>query len=173
MRAIRPKHEGLLKFGRMMCPICSWSLDNPNYPLLHETEHWRVVLAPNQSLVGRSVVHLKRHCGDLSALTPDELLEWLHLVKTMEGALRAAFNATMFNWSCYMNHAYREDPPEPHIHWWVVPRYNHPVQIDGRLFEDPQFGNPYDHNRWVEVPTELHHRIAKQIRQAIAQVDIS
>ena len=151
----------------MACPICSWSPDDPKYLLLYETKYWRVVLALNQSLIGRSVFHLKRHCGDLADLTPDELLEWLTLVKTFEYALQRAFDATMFNWSCYMNLAYREIPPEPHVHWWAVPRYNNPVQIDSWVFEDPQFGNPYDHNRWIEVPRELHQHIAGRIKQVI------
>lgn len=68
-------------------------------------------------------VCLKRHCADVADTTPDELLEWLTVVKTLEGTLRAALNTTMLNWSCYMNHAYRENPPQPHIHWWAVPRY--------------------------------------------------
>jgi ribonuclease HI len=49
-----------------------------------------------------------------------------------------------------MNHAYRNDPPNPHVHWWGVPRYNHAVVIDEWVFEDPQFGNPYDHYRWIK-----------------------
>ncbi|MBE2198587.1 MAG: hypothetical protein IAE79_08260 [Anaerolinea sp.] len=105
--------------------------------------------------------------------TPDEILEWLTVVKTLESALRKAFDATMFNWSCYMNHSYREDPPEPHIHWWAVPRYNHPVQTDDWAFEDPHFANPYDHYRWVKVPAEIQHKIAVEIRQAIAGVERS
>jgi diadenosine tetraphosphate (Ap4A) HIT family hydrolase len=101
-------------------------------------------------------------------ITPDELLDWLTVVKTLEAALRTAFDATLFNWSCYMNHSYRESPPDPHIHWWAVPRYNHQVQIDDWVFEDPQFGNPYDHNRWIKVPPEIHRKIAEEIRRAIA-----
>ena len=158
------------KANRMMCPICSWSPDNPNYLLLFETRFWRVVLAPNQSLVGRCVVHLKRHCGDVADTNPDELLEWLTVVKTLENALRAAFDTTMFNWSCYMNHAYRENPAQPHIHWWAVPRYNHSVRINDWVFEDPEFGNPYDHYRWIEIPKEIQQQIAERVKQAVTQV---
>ena len=154
----------------MACPICKWSSDNPVYLLLHETKYWRVVLAPNQRLVGRCILHLKRHGGDVSETTPEELLEWLNIVRVLEKALQMAFDATMFNWSCYMNHSYRDNPPEPHIHWWAVPRYNHQVQIDNWVFEDTEFGNPYDHYNMVEVPRELHNRIAERITQAIEQI---
>lgn len=152
----------------MECPICSWSSENVDYPFLHETKLWRVVLAPNQCLVGRCVVHLKRHAGDLADLTQEELVEWLTVVRTVEHAAGTAFGATMFNWSCYMNHSYREEIPNPHIHWWAVPRYNQTVTIGDWIFKDPDFGNPYDHYRWVEVPGEIHHQIASKIQQAIS-----
>jgi len=152
----------------MECPICAWSSENLEYRFVYETRLWRVVLAPNQSLVGRCVINLKRHSGDLAELTREEILDWLALVKNHETALQSAFGATMFNWSCYMNHAYRERQPNPHIHWWAVPRYNHVVTIKDMIFEDPHFGNPYDHGRWLDVPKEVHQAIAEQIRNAIS-----
>ena len=152
----------------MACPICSWSPDDEIYLIVYETEYWRVVLAPNQSLVGRCAIHLKRHCGDLAEMTPDELFNWLEVVKILENALREAFNATMFNWSCYMNHAYRENLPNPHIHWWAVPRYKHSIKIDAWTFEDPDFGDPYNHDRWLIVPKEIQQQVAARIRHAVS-----
>jgi diadenosine tetraphosphate (Ap4A) HIT family hydrolase len=151
----------------MKCPICSWSPDIQDYPLVHETTFWRVVLAPNQCLVGRSVIHLKRHCGDIAETRPEELLGWLDVVTIMETALRRAFDATMFNWSCYMNLSYREDPPDPHVHWWVVPRYSHSVKVGTMTFEDPRFGSPYDHSARLDVSKEVLQQIAEQLRRAI------
>ncbi len=150
------------------CPICSWSPDNPDYLLVYETKFWRVVLAPNQCLVGRCVVHLKRHCGDIAETRTDEILDWLKLVTVIETALRRVFNATMFNWSCYMNLSYRENPPDPHVHWWVVPRYNHAVRVGALTFEDPTFGSPYDHSMSLAIPTEVRQQIAELLLQAIA-----
>lgn len=155
----------------MDCPICSWSSNDQKYLYLHETKLWRVVLAPNQSLIGRSVIHLKRHAGDLVNLTRDELLEWLEIVTILERALHIAFDTTMFNWSCYMNHSYQQQPANPHIHWWAVPRYDHPVTLNGLIFEDPQFGYPYDHGRWLEVSYDIHKKIAEQIRMSIKPSD--
>ncbi len=151
----------------MICPICSWSPDNQDYLLVYETTFWRVVLAPNQCLVGRCVIHLKRHCGDVAETRPGELLDWLNIVMIMETALRRAFDATMFNWSCYMNHSYRENPPNPHIHWWVVPRYNHLVKLGTMTFEDPRFGGPYDHSTWLDIPKDTRQQIAERLRRAM------
>lgn len=150
----------------MDCPICSWSQDNEDYLFIKETEHWRVCLAPNQSLLGTCVIHVKRHTGDLADLTGEEWNEFLNVLKGVEAAVRSAFNATMFNWSCYMNHAYREESPDPHVHWWAVPRYAKVVSFGERTFEDPLFGNPYSHDRWLDVPKSLRDEIAEKIRNA-------
>ena len=148
----------------MSCPICSWSPDNPDYLLLNETRYWRICLAPNQSLLGTCVIHLKRHTGDLANLTDEELLEFLQVVRNVEASITSAFGATMFNWSCYMNHAYRESPPDPHIHWWAVPRYSHTVGFHDLHFEDPHFGNPYDHYRVMDIPKKIRLEIATYIK---------
>ena len=155
----------------MTCPICSWSNAKVDSLFLSETTYWRICLAPNQSLVGRCVIHLKRHTADLASLTKEEMLEFLDVIKGLESALRSAFGATMFNWSCYMNHAYQDIPPDPHVHWWAVPRFNHPVRIGDMIFEDPHFGTPYDHNRWLEVPIAMRTQIAERIQKALSLND--
>ena len=149
---------------RMNCPICAWSPDDGDYLFISETENWRVCLAPNQSLLGRCVIHLKRHAGDLADLAEDEWRDFLNVVKHVEAAVRSAFNATMFNWSCYMNHAYRENHPNPHIHWWAVPRYERAVMFGERLFDDPHFGNPYSHDLWLKLPKDVRNEIAEKIK---------
>jgi len=150
----------------MNCPICSWSPESGEYLFIRETGYWRICLVPNQSLIGRCVIHLKRHAGDLADLSEEEWMDFLNVVKRVEGALGSAFNTTMFNWSCFMNHAYRENPPEPHVHWWAVPRYVRALQFSGRTFEDPHFGDPYDHGRWLDLPKELRNEIAEKIRES-------
>jgi diadenosine tetraphosphate (Ap4A) HIT family hydrolase len=152
----------------MICPICTWSPKNKEYLFLHESRYWRVVLAPNQILVGRCIVNLKRHCGDISDLQPDEVLDWLNNVILIEKALRKTFNATLINWSCLMNLSYREYPPNPHIHWWVVPRYNLSINIDNYVFEDKIFGKPYDHSMRLDLPIDIRQNIADQILRSIA-----
>lgn len=151
------------------CPICSWSHDIPDYPLVYETHFWRVVLAPNQCLVGRCIIHLKRHCGDVAETSRDELLDWLKTVATMETALRKAFDATMFNLSCYMNLSYQASPPNPHIHWWLVPRYDHPVRVGSTAFKDSRFGSPYDHSMWLDISQGIRQQILAELRQAITR----
>lgn len=113
-------------------------------------------------------MQLKRHEGDLAHLTGDELGEWLVLVGTLERVLRAAFGATMFNWSCYMNHSYREEPFEPHIHWWAVPRYAREVLFMGQTFTDPTFGDSYPHGRYITVSKTVRAVIVTRLQGALA-----
>jgi len=149
----------------MDCPICSWTSDDPDYLFLSQTKFWRICLAPNQSLLGSCVISLKRHCGDLANLTQDELLEFLDVIKRVEESTQRAFGATMFNWSCYMNHAYRQSLPNPHIHWWAIPRYEHDVVFGDLIFQDPHFGNPYDHYRVMNATKEIRLEIVEEIRK--------
>jgi diadenosine tetraphosphate (Ap4A) HIT family hydrolase len=152
----------------MNCPICSWSPSDSNYLLIFETKYWRIVLAPNQCLVGRCIVDLKRHCGDIADINVEELLDWWSITGKVETALRKAFNATMFNWSCYMNLSYCEEQPKPHVHWWAVPRYNHTVIVNELIFEDPDFGKPYDQTRRIDIPKEVRVSIVERIQKVLS-----
>lgn len=153
----------------MACPICATRPDDTEHLRCYETTHWRVALAPNQSLLGRCAIHTKRHVGDLAALTEMEVLDLFALIGRFEAAARAAFGATMFNWSCYMNHHYREARPDPHIHWWAVPRYDHDVVFAGHTFTDPAFASPYDHARWRDLPLAARREIGACLGAALAR----
>jgi ATP adenylyltransferase len=138
-----------------------------DYLLIFETKYWRIVLAPNQCLVGRCIICLKRHCGDIAEINSKELVDWWNITAKLETALRKAFNATMFNWSCYMNSSYHEEQPNPHVHWWAVPRYNHFVVVNTMKFEDPDFGSPYNHGRHIEIPKAVRENIVELIQKEL------
>src|SRR3989344_5662650 len=108
---------------------------------IYETQYWRIVLNANQTYLGRCVIILKRPCGDLAEITESEILDFFTIVKLIEVVYRELFSATMFNWSCLMNNAYRTSPPTPQAHWHLLPRYDHPVVFAGETFVDPNFGN--------------------------------
>lgn len=115
------------------------SVDNSLH--IFDTPYWNVVLNPNQTYLGRSVVVLKRPCADLAEITEEELLDFFGIVRKVEKLFRITFDATMFNWSCLMNNAYQETPPNPQVHWHCLPRYDHPVEFADRTFTDPNFGH--------------------------------
>jgi diadenosine tetraphosphate (Ap4A) HIT family hydrolase len=132
--------------------------------LIFETEYWEIYLAPSQRYLGTCVVVLKRQCGNLKELKPAEWREFVKIVNKLETALKKAFNPTLFNWSCFMNLAYRVDPPTPEVHWHFIPRYNYKIKFEGMEFEDPDFGHiPMPLER--KVPESVMKKIMKKIKE--------
>lgn len=131
---------------------------------IFETKHWEVYLNPDQYYLGRAVVVSKRDVDSMSGLNDDEWLDFAKLVKKFELALKKAFGATMFNWSCLMNNAYKNNPPDPHVHWHVRPRYKKPVKFEGLKFEDKEFGHHYARHTNRVLPDEVFNKIVKKIK---------
>lgn len=153
----------------MDCDICAFTEENEN--TLLTTPHWIVNLAPKQSFLGRSYVTLVQHQTSLSELSTDEWLDFASVVKQLESSARKAFGATMFNWTCLMNDAYKEPVPHPHVHWHFRPRYSQPITINGVTFEDPDFGLHYrtawDGFQEKLVDSEMLAVIAKKLKEVI------
>lgn len=131
--------------------------------LIYETEYWTIFLAPSQRYLGTCVVVLKRHCKDLIELKNEEWADFTEIVRKLEYVLKKIFNPTLFNWSCFKNSAYRKNPPNPEIHWHLMPRYMHAAKFEGLKFEDPDFGYiPQPIER--KVPTEIIEKIVEEIK---------
>lgn len=111
--------------------------------LIFETEFWKIVMNKDQYYLGRAVVVLQRPCPNLSSLTVEEMQKFLGIVKWYESAVKKSFGATMFNWACLMNFAYRNNPPDPQVHWHVRPRYDHVVDFAGKSWSDQAFSDHY------------------------------
>jgi diadenosine tetraphosphate (Ap4A) HIT family hydrolase len=149
----------------MSCAFCKKS--NNDIDFLLENKSWIATLADEQSYLGRSIVVLKRHAGDLAELTSEEWVDFQDMIMKLELAFRKAFNATMFNWTCLVNNSYREKPYDPHLHWHLRPRYDHEVNFDGITFTDPEFGKHYTLVRRVELPDQNVSNIAERVRGSI------
>jgi len=64
-------------------------------------------------------------------------------VKWFEVAAPSAFGARLVNWTCLMNNAYQNDPPDPQVHWHATPRYSKVVEFAGKTWIDELFGHHY------------------------------
>ncbi|MBI4812970.1 MAG: HIT family protein [Methanobacterium sp.] len=151
----------------MECEYFEKLKDHKFGDLLAETEHWLIILAPDQRNLGTCVVALKRDETELSGLNDEEWADLSNVVKKLESAVKKAFDATMFNWGCLMNSSYLKDPPCPHLHWHFIPRYKNPVKFNGEIFKDPCFGKSTMHCRdpLISLPEEFKNRIKTRIME--------
>src|SRR5689334_22003391 len=109
--------------------------------LIFETKYWNIFLSEDQTYLGRIKVILKRISPSLPDLSDEEFSDFHKVIKLYEHAVIKAFGAVMCNWTCLMNNAYQNNPPNPHVHWHGRPRYNKPVQFADKTFIDPNFGH--------------------------------
>lgn len=107
-----------------------------------ETQYWKILLATDQRYLGRLVIKTKTPREHLPDLTEDEQRDFFDLIKKLESFFVEKIGATMFNYSCLMNYAYR-DNETPHVHFHFRPRYKNKVAILGQEFSDPNFGEPH------------------------------
>jgi len=82
----------------------------------------------------------------LSDMTSEEWQELGALEKELERVCKKVFKATMFNFACLMNNAYR-DNEKPHVHFWFVPRYKEPIKLFNKEYKDRHFG--YNFWKWA------------------------
>ena len=66
--------------------------------------------------------------------------------KELERVSKKLFNATMFNFACLMNNAYR-DNEKPHIHFHFIPRYKNELKLFNKVYKDRHFG--YNFWKWA------------------------
>jgi diadenosine tetraphosphate (Ap4A) HIT family hydrolase len=96
-----------------------------------------------QDFVGSCIV--SGHKESLSKMTSEEWVELGLIEKELERVCKKTFNATMFNFACLMNNAYR-DNETPHVHFWFVPRYEKEITIFSKKYIDKHFG--YNFWKW-------------------------
>jgi diadenosine tetraphosphate (Ap4A) HIT family hydrolase len=126
-------------------------------PVEHEqdvvafSEHWKVILHPDQTVPGACLIGARRHVPKLGELTAPEQAEFFPLFGRLESSLEQQLGASMVTAECLRNWAFRADAPDPpfldgrpnpHVHWHVAPRYEHAVEVAGERFDDPTFGEP-------------------------------
>lgn len=112
---------------------------------LYKSKNWDVVFGDwCQEHIGYCIISSNKET--LSDLTSEEWEELGKLEKELERVCKKVFNSTMFNFSCLMNNAYR-DNEKPHVHFHFMPRYNKAVELFGKRYVDKHFG--YNFWKWA------------------------
>ena len=131
----------------------------------YETKYWKVILHENQAYLGYSIVIIKRSVGSLSELNKEEWKNLRRVVKKLESSYKKIFNATLFNWNCFMNNAYKSDKPKPLVHWHFRPRYQDKVEFAGEVFEDIEYAHHPNKKREHLVSKKVQESIVKEIKK--------
>ncbi len=144
------------------CDICKF-LESPKHQLM-TTSSWAVGLGNNQAYFGRVYVTLRAHKGSLAELDSKDWEEFQEIVRVLENAYEKAFGAKPLNWGCFMNHAFRIDPANPHVHWHVFPRYKVAPVFDGVTYDDKLYGNFYDDKAERLVNDDIVEKIIDKLK---------
>ncbi len=132
-----------------------------------EAAHWRVVLSEDQELLGRCVVICRDAVSEMGQLTSEQWQDFGSVARLLEAAAKDAFGATMCNWTCLMNSAYRHHPPNPQVHWHFRPRYEQTVRFAGLEFVDAAFGSHYPRGTDRTVGGDVLQQIVEAYRRAL------
>jgi diadenosine tetraphosphate (Ap4A) HIT family hydrolase len=160
--------------NEIMKSECLVDLSDQNYgDLIVETEHWYILLAPDQKNLGTCVIALKRYEGDLGKLNDEEWIEFSKIVDSLQKALKKSFNSVMFNWGCLMNSSYLNNPPDPHVHWHFIPRYDQKIEFEELIFEDPCFGfsTMKSKERVRKIPKNVRIKIIGRIKNNLKNIN--
>ena len=111
---------------------------------LYNGDSWEVEFVDwCQEFVGDCIISCNKE--SLSDLSSDEWIELGKLEKELERVCKKIFGATMFNFACLMNNAYR-DNIKPHVHFHFIPRYKNSIKLFDKLYKDKHFG--YNFWKW-------------------------
>jgi diadenosine tetraphosphate (Ap4A) HIT family hydrolase len=135
-------------------------LANPKHDeVIHEGHFWRIIVNPNQNLLGRCFIALKRHEQDLFRLSPAEMTELWRLAANVRQALRELFQTDHFNYAFLGN-------SDRHLHLHIVPRYRGTRFFAGLVFDDKAWGHHYDLIP-RRVPPEVAHQLVAALRERL------
>jgi diadenosine tetraphosphate (Ap4A) HIT family hydrolase len=109
---------------------------------LYKGKYWEVIFVDwCQEFVGQCIVSSNKE--SLSNLANEEWQEIGKIEKELERVCKKLFNATMFNFACLMNNAYK-DNEKPHVHFQFIPRYKNELDLFNKKYVDRHFG----YNMW-------------------------
>ena len=112
---------------------------------LYKGKYWDVIFVDwCQEFVGDCIISSNKE--SLSELTKDEWVELGTIEKELERVSKKLFGATIFNFACLMNNAYR-DNETPHVHFHFIPRYRNELKLFNKVYKDRHFG--YNFWKWA------------------------
>lgn len=112
---------------------------------LYKSNNFEVIFVDwCQEFPGQCIISSNKE--SLSDLSDEEWIELGKLEKELERICKKVLNATMFNFACLMNNAYK-DNEKPHVHFQFIPRYKNNMSLFNKVYKDKHFG--YNFWKWA------------------------
>jgi diadenosine tetraphosphate (Ap4A) HIT family hydrolase len=101
------------------------------YPqtLLHEFDHWLVLIRPQQVTLGSLVLAANSEATAFADLEAAAFSELSSVIAAIESALKSEFGAEKMNYLMLMM-------VDPHVHFHVIPRYSKAKALAGHTLAD-------------------------------------
>jgi diadenosine tetraphosphate (Ap4A) HIT family hydrolase len=131
------------------------------YPdsLIHEYEHWVVLLRPAQVTLGSLILAAKDDATAFGRLPPGAHAELAAVTKNIEASLLAEIGYEKINYLMLMM-------VDPHVHFHVLPRYSGSKALAGLELSDAGWPGQPDLNSAVKLTPEDNQRLRDHISQS-------
>ncbi|HEY0628598.1 MAG TPA: HIT family protein [Sphingomicrobium sp.] len=128
------------------------------YPdsLIHEYDHWVVLLRPAQVTLGSLILASKSDATAFGQLPSGAHAELAAVTKDLEAALIAETGYEKINYLMLMM-------VDPHVHFHIFPRYEGRRNLDGLTVEDAGWPGPPDLKSAVALETAVFERLRARI----------
>lgn len=136
------------------------TIETFGYPetLIAKSEHWVVLLRPQQVTLGSLVLACKGPATAFSEIGPAAFGELDGLVGRIEAALRAAFAYDKINYLMLMM-------VDPQVHFHVLPRYAEARSFAGAAFADAGWPGAPDLKAVNETSAEQRAQVIAELRK--------
>lgn len=148
------------------CDICRL-VGGANEANIFSTDYWNVAVCPDQLYLGRVYITSLYHIETFEELGSDQVLDWHSAIKQYSAMVKNAFGADLVTVATLMNNAFQVDPPHPHVHSHVRPRYRRPVNFAGTTFVDECFGHHHVRDQSRVMSADFLFEVAKALLDTI------
>ncbi len=136
------------------CLFCARPIEPKDY--VGSQSYWHIIVNRNQNYLGKTMLVLKRHEIDVTALTTSEQTEFWQLLAHTRKALDLLFQPDHFNYAFLMNQ-------DAHVHLHLIPRYRTSREFAGLKFTDDHFGEHYQLTENI-VSIKVRQTLAEKLR---------
>jgi len=128
------------------------------YPasLIHELNHWVILLRPAQVTLGSLVLAAKSDATAYSQLSPQAFAEQAEAVRLIERALGAFVDYERINYLMLMM-------VDPNVHFHVIPRYSSPRRWKEIEFPDGGWPGPPQLGAGIQLTQEEIVQLSDEI----------